>query len=105
MNNNSLKLIFFIPISLLLLAPIFRFPYGYYILTKLLVSITAILIIYFSYKNEKTINEVIVIFSLILILFNPIIPIPFSRLIWMMIDFIVAGIYSYTYFKFLKYKN
>lgn len=105
MNNNSLKLIFFIPILLLLLAPIFRFPYGYYVLTKLLVSISAILIIYFSYKNEKTISEVIVIFSLILILFNPIIPIPFPRLIWTMIDFIVAGIYSYTYFKFSKYKN
>jgi len=105
MNNNSLKLIFFIPVMLLLLAPLFRFPYGYYVLTKLLVSISAILIIYFSYKNEKTISEVIVIFSLILILFNPIIPIPFPRLIWTMIDFIVAGIYSYTYFKFLKYKN
>jgi hypothetical protein len=90
---------------LLLLAPLFRFPYGYYVLTKLLVSISAILIIYFSYKNEKTISEVIVIFSLILMLFNPIIPIPFPRLIWTMIDFIVAGIYSYTYFKFLKYKN
>ena len=105
MNNNSLKLIFFIPVMLLLLAPLFRFPYGYYVLTKLLVSISAILIIYFSYKNEKTISEVIVIFSLILMLFNPIIPIPFPRLIWTMIDFIVAGIYSYTYFKFLKYKN
>jgi len=105
MKNNNLKLIFFIPASFLLLAAFFRFPYGYYVLTKLLVSISAILIIYFSYKNEKTINEVIVIFSLILILFNPIIPIPFPRLIWIIIDFIVAGIYSYTYFKFSRYKN
>ena len=105
MRSNSLKLIFFIPAFFLVLAPIFKFPYGYYVLLRFLVSISAILIIYYSYKNAKRIDETIVIFSFILILFNPIISIHFPRMTWMFIDFIVVGIYFYTYFKFLKYKN
>jgi hypothetical protein len=105
MINNSLKLIFAIPALFLLCAPIFKFPYGYYVLLRILISITAIFIIYYSYKTVKGINETIVLFFLILILFNPIIPIHLPRFTWMIIDFIVIGIYGYTYFKFSKYKT
>ena len=99
MNKNSLALFLLIPAALLIIAPILSFPYGFYTLLRLIVSTTAGFIIYHSYKGAGGVNEISIIFALILILYNPIIPVHLSREIWMPINFITSVVYFYGFFK------
>ena len=102
MNKNSLALFLLIPAALLIIAPLISFPYGFYTLLRLIVSVTAGFIIYHSYKGAGGVNEISIIFAVILILYNPIAPVHLSREIWMPINFITAGIYIYGFFKIKK---
>tara|TARA_B100000029_G_scaffold472494_1_gene513051 strand:- start:475 stop:792 length:318 start_codon:yes stop_codon:yes gene_type:complete len=102
MNKNSLALFFLIPAVLLIIAPLISFPYGFYTLVRLIVSVTSGFIIYHSYKEAGGINEISIIFALILILYNPLAPVHLSREIWMPINFITSGIYIYGFYKIKK---
>ena len=102
MNKNSLALFLLIPAALLIIAPLLSFPYGFYTLLRLIVSVTAGFIIYHSYKGAGGVNEISIIFTLILILYNPIIPVHLTREIWMPINFITSGIYFYGFFRIKK---
>ena len=102
MNKNFLTLFLLIPAVLLIIAPLVSFPYGFYTFLRLIVSITAGIIIFHSYKGAGGINEISIIFALILVLYNPIAPVHLSREIWMPINFITAGIYIYGFFKIKK---
>ena len=105
MNKNSLALFLLIPAGLLIIAPLLSFPYGFYTLLRLIITITTGLILYNTYKISKGINEVSIIFAFILILYNPIFPVHLSKEIWMPINFITAGIYIYGYFRIKKNLN
>lgn len=98
-KDNNLKLFFLIPIIFLIIAPIISFPYGFYVLLRLVVTVSSGYIIYRAYKYSNNINSVVVIFSLIFLLFNPIFPVHLSREIWLPLDFLTAGVYGYGYFK------
>ena len=102
MNKNSFVLFFTIPVILLVLAPIFSFPYGFYTLLRLVISVTSAFIIFYSFKGSKGINEISIIFSFILILYNPIFPVYLTREIWMPINFVTSGIYLYGLYKIKK---
>ena len=69
MNKNSLALFLLIPAALLIIAPLLSFPYGFYTLLRLIVSVTAGFIIYHSYKGAGGVNEISIIFALILYMF------------------------------------
>ena len=97
-----MKLIFLIPATFLCIVPFFKFPYGIYTLLRIVVTLLAAFIIYDSYKKTNNINPIIVIFSIILIIFNPIFPIRLSKEMWLPIDLITAAIYFYFYTKFRK---
>ena len=43
-----------------------------------------------------------ILFGLILVLYNPVIPVKLSRELWMPINFITSGIYIYGFFKIKK---
>jgi hypothetical protein len=66
------------------------------------VTLSAAFIIYDNYKKKDNINPTIVIFSIILIVFNPIFPIRLNREMWLPIDLITAAIYFYHFFKIRK---
>ena len=102
MNKNSIGLFLLIPALLLILAPLISFPYGFYTFLRLIISITATVIIFQNFKTSEGINEISILFGLILILYNPIIPVHLSREIWMPINFITSGVYIYGYFKVKK---
>jgi len=102
MNKNSLALFLLIPAVLLIIAPFVSFPYCFYTLLRLIVSITSGFIIYHSYKGAGGVNEISIIFALILILYNPFVPVHLSREIWMPINFITSGIYFYGFYKIKK---
>ena len=99
MNKNSIYLFFLIPIILLFLAPLISFPYGFYTFLRIIISLTSAIIIYQCYKNFNGINEYSIIFTLTLILYNPLIPIYLSREMWLPINFATSGIYLYALFK------
>ena len=102
MSKNALLIFFLFPGVLLIVAPLISFPYGFYIFLRLIVTITAAYIIFDTYKNFKGINETIIIFSIIAILYNPIIPVHFTREIWLPINFVTAGIYFFNFHKINK---
>lgn len=99
MNKNSLYLFLLIPAALLILAPLISFPYGYYMFLRLIVTITSIMTIVYVIKAAGGINEISIIFGLIAILYNPIVPINLSREIWLPINFITAGIYVFCLYR------
>ena len=57
MNKNSLALFLLIPAGLLIIAPLLSFPYGFYTLLRLIITITSGLILYNTYKASKTIRK------------------------------------------------
>jgi hypothetical protein len=97
-----MKLIFLIPAIFLCIVPFFKFPYGIYTLLRIVVTLSSAFIIYNNYKKINSVNPTIVIFSIILIIFNPILPIRLNREMWLPIDLITAAIYFYHYIKIRK---
>jgi hypothetical protein len=97
-----MKLLFLIPGIFLCIVPFFKFPYGIYTLLRIVVTLSSAFIIYDNYKKINIVNPTIVIFSIILIVFNPIFPIRLNRELWLPIDLITAAIYFYHYIKLRK---
>lgn len=82
----------------LLLLALVDLPIGYYTLLRIVVTIGAVAIVATEFENE--INFWIIVFGLIAILFNPLIPVYLGdKSAWMPIDLITAilfGIKSFT---------
>ena len=97
-----MKLIFLIPAIFLCIIPFFKFPYGIYTLLRIVVTLSSAFIIYDNYKKINNVNPRIGIFSIILLVFNPIFPIKLNRELWLPIDLITAAIYFYHYIKIRK---
>ena len=101
-NKNTLALFLFIPAGLLIISNLITFAPGFDAFVKMIICFTSGTIIFYGFKSAKGINETIIIFSLILILYNPIIPIHLDREFWTTINFLISGVYIYGYFNVLK---
>lgn len=102
MEKKNLNFVFLIPILFLILAPLIKFPYGFYTLLRLIIFVCSGLIIYLSYIGTKTINLTVVVFGLVLLIYNPIIPVHLDRDLWLPINFLTAAIFGYGYYKIKK---
>lgn len=92
-----------LPSIFLLLAIIDGLPYGFFILLKLIVFFTNIYLVWLALKSKNLLW--IWIYGLIVILFNPIIPIHFERDIWVIIDVFTAFLLIISIFIFKLSKN
>ena len=101
-NKNTLALFLFIPAGLLIVSNLITFPVGFDTFVKMIICFSSGTIIFYGFKSAKGINETIIIFSLILILFNPVFPIHLEKELWLPINFLTSGIYIYGYFNVLK---
>jgi len=101
-NKTTLALFLFIPAVLLIISNLVIFPVGFDTFVKMIICFSSGTIIFYGFKSAKGINETIVIFSLILILFNPVVPIYLDRELWLLINLLTSGIYIYGYFNVLK---
>lgn len=81
---KHLKLILVIAL-LLCLAPM---PYGYYILVRFFAMIVFGLMAYRYYQEKK--ENLMITFGTLVVLFQPIIKIPLGRVVWNVVDIIVA---------------
>ena len=83
-------ILFLIPAAMLLLA----MPSGYYVFMRIVVCLACAVVAYGSYKREDSLNSSTILFGLMAILFNPIIPVYlYDREIWMPIDIIGAIVF------------
>ena len=95
-TNQNNKIFWLAPIVVLVIG-ILPLPIGYYTLSRLVVSVSALYFAYNFYKKNDTTN--IWIFGFIAILYNPIIPVYlYEKFIWIIVNII-------TIFVFYKNKN
>ena len=86
-------ILFLIPAAMLLLA-LADMPSGYYVFMRIVVCLACAVVAYGSYKRDDSLNGSAIVFGLMAILFNPIIPVYlYDREIWMPIDIIAAIIF------------
>jgi hypothetical protein len=87
-------------VMLLLAIPYGVWPYGYYILLRWVVTGTALFVLWTAYDSKKT--PWLWIMGVVALLFNPIAPIYLDKDTWVVIDFIVAGLFLISIFKIKK---
>jgi len=91
-KNNWFKLIAIV----FLLGTFGSWPYAYYQILRWVVCAVAVYSSYFAYQLKKI--SWAWIFGIIAVLFNPILPIYFTKEIWQLVDIIVAVIFFVSLF-------
>lgn len=99
---NYLKPLTIICGVMLLVAILPVWPYGYFQILRIVVTVTAIMAGYVSHKKKLT--EWVWIMGVVAILFNPISPIFLDKGIWSILDLIASIIFLVLSSK-LKYKK
>ena len=74
-------------LSILLLLCLADMPYGYYQFVRF---ISAIAFVYFAYEDKSNGGKLFLVYILLAILFQPFIKFAFGRVIWNVVDVIVA---------------
>lgn len=88
----------------LLLLALVDLPIGYYTLLRIVVTIGAVAIVVTEFENR--INFWVIVFGLIAILFNPLIPVYLGdKSAWMPIDIITAILFGTKSFINQNHKN
>ena len=95
-------ILFLVPAVLLFLAPLMELPYGFYTFLRIIILISSAYMIFVVYMHKKKIDLIAMLFIIILILYNPIIPIHLSREIWTPINFMTSGVYIWAFLKVRK---
>ncbi len=86
MNYNITRYI----ASIILIIGVFRMPYGYYKFVRISTFIVAAVFLYLSYTKK---NELwMVLFGILLILFNPIYPMTFDKSTWSILDVVSTAV-------------
>src|SRR5947209_13580381 len=96
-NRVIAGLIHFIPAGMLVLA-IGRWPYGYYMLLRVIVFADGLLLAALIYQRMKTFTVWIGFFLIVAIVFNPIIPLHLSRGTWSILNLAGAGLFATHWF-------
>ena len=90
--------IFLVPIVLLLIG-LADLPTGYYTLVRIAVCFMSALSCYWSYKSDDKVGIATVLFGVLTILFNPIIPVYLhDKGVWTIIDITAAILLGIRYF-------
>jgi hypothetical protein len=74
-------------LSILLLLCLADMPYGYYQFVR---YISTIAFVYFAYEDKSNGGKLFVVFIILAILFQPFIKISLGRVLWNIVDVIVA---------------
>lgn len=88
MDNETSKLLWYVPAIMLLLA-LFPWIYGYYVAVRLVVCVSSAIIAWLSYQKSGLCSWTFV-FIFIALIFNPLLPVYLVRSIWIPIDIVVA---------------
>lgn len=83
-----MRQILYLLLAVLLLICLGRMPYGYYVLVRYLSMIAFIYLAYDSFKTNKA--DLGIVFVVLAILFQPIFKIALGRVLWNVVDVVVA---------------
>jgi hypothetical protein len=97
MNRAVAGLIHFIPAGMLVLA-LGRWPYGYYMLLRVVVAATALLLAGLIYQQAKSFTLWLGLFLIVGIVFNPIVPLHLTRGVWSILNVLAAAIFAGHFF-------
>jgi len=97
MNRKKFVIPLLLSVIFLLIAIFPINEYGYYILLRWIVFLTALYVGYIFYKENF--SPITWLMAIIAILFNPIFPLHFSKSIWLPVDLLVAIIFIMIIFK------
>jgi hypothetical protein len=90
-------LIHFIPAGMLVLA-LGRWPYGYYMLLRVVVAAAALLLVGLIYQQAKSFTVWFGLFLIVAIVFNPIGPLHLTRGAWSILNVAAAAIFAGHFF-------
>ena len=96
-NRNKLQTVLYIGMAVALILCLFRMPYGYYQLIRFMAMAVFAYLAYCQYKDG--VIDRMILFIILAILFQPFFKIAFGRVIWNIIDVIVAGYLVYLSIK------
>lgn len=97
---NAIPIPTLVSITMLLMAMLGSWPYGFYVLLRLVVCLTSIFNASFAYKKKQ--KQWMYTMGFIALLFNPIIKIHFDKSTWQLIDLVTAIILAFSVFKLKK---
>ncbi len=86
--------------AIMLAGALTKWPYGYYTLLRFIVCGVAVYIAYTAYNWQKM--WAVWLFGFVAVLFNPLVPIHFSRELWQIIDIICAILFIVVAFVLKK---
>jgi len=90
MENNPIKMILKMNLSILFLLCFFKMPYGYYQATRFIGMVGFALLAYFEYERNKSLNAAAIVYLALALLFQPFIKVALGRTIWNLVDVIVS---------------
>lgn len=97
-SDEHMIWLFLIPIFLLLIG-LADLPIGYYTIVRIAVCLISAMSCYWSFKSDEKVGIATVVFGLLAILFNPIIPVYLqNKGAWTVIDVIAAILLAIRYF-------
>ena len=96
-NKTAAAFVHFIPAGMLVLA-IARWPYGYYILLRVVVAASALLLAGLIYQQAKSFTLWLGLFLIVAIVFNPFVPLHLTRGVWSILNVLAAAIFAGHFF-------
>jgi hypothetical protein len=75
-----------------------RWPYGYYMLLRVVVAATALLLAGLIYQQAKSFTLWLGLFLIVAIVFNPIVPLHLTRGVWSILNVLAAAIFAGHFF-------
>lgn len=99
MNSQTFKAFCFVPIILLVIAPILPLPYSFYIFLRYLVTIYSLIVLYHLYLKTGLIVDLEITLAMLVmaVLYNPIYQINLDRELWHLINWVSSGIFFWYY--------
>lgn len=79
--------------ALLLVAALFPWPYGYYVLLRIVVFVVAAWIAYEQWRLDDAISGRVVMFGAIALLYNPFLPIHLTKELWSVLNLTAAALF------------
>ena len=92
-NENEIPKLFILPliIAVILFISIAELPYGFYTVMRIIVPLLSAIYLFFSYMLKDKFDLMLIPNILIVVLWNPIIPVYIDKETWVVID-AIAGI-------------
>lgn len=68
-------------------------PYGYYMLTRVVVLLAALPVANTTYQRDKAFTAWVALFVIVAVIFNPVVPLHLTRRVWMILNVAAANLF------------